>query len=136
MEAVTNNSVYFVMRLLDAGARIMVPMNRFEDDRVVPFPMLHLLVHALANPAGNTLLQRKNEQRQTARILSIVLKDLSDPTNEKYSWVQQVGMLLVKAIITDEEVVEESRPMKQINFPCFFLKNETAKSSMIIMHFI
>ena len=161
MEAVTNNSVYFVMRLLDAGARIMVPMNRFEDDRVVPFPMLHLLVHALANPAGNTVLQRANEQRQTARILAIILKDLSDPTNEKYSWVHQVGILLVKAIITtDEEVVEESRPMrtawelardlgmdqaaqqladvqtmlctrcfrksdpKQINFPCFFLKNE------------
>ena len=84
-----------------------------------------------------------------------------------------MGILLVKTfIITDEEVVEESRPMrtawelardlgmdqaaqqladvqtmlctrwfrksnpKQINFPCFFLKNETAKSSMIIMHFI
>ena len=109
MEAVTNNRVYFVKRLLEKGARIMVPMNRFEDGLVVPPSMLHLIVAALANPDGNTAQQRNDERTHTALILTNILNDLSDPTNTKYSWVQQVGILLVKAIINDEG---GSQPMR------------------------
>ena len=41
MQAVTNNRLVCAVRLPAAGARIMVPVNHFEDHTAAPTSMLH-----------------------------------------------------------------------------------------------
>ena len=84
------------MDLVAAGARIMVPVNHFEDRTVSPTSMLHVIIYSLAYPkAGRDEAQA---YQQSFNLLDLMLSDLTN-SHGKYTWAQQVSILLFRTII-------------------------------------
>ena len=101
MAAVTNNRVECAARLLAAGARIMVPVNHFEDSTVTPTSMMHQIIYypdAGRDDAGGDRLP----------LLAMMLWDLTNPKT-KYSWAQQVSILLFRTIVGEDKLTHTHR---------------------------
>ena len=98
MAAVTNNRVECAARLLAVGARIMVPVNHFEDHTVTPTSMLHQNIYAQACPEAG----RDDAGGDRLPLLAIILRDLLTNPKSKYSWAQQVSILLFRTIICED----------------------------------
>ena len=93
MQPVTNDDLECAARLLHAGARIMVPVNHFEDRTVAPTSMLHEIIFSMA------YLEDGSGNAEDRLMLATLLEDLLENPESKYSWAEQVGILLFKTII-------------------------------------
>ena len=93
MLAVTNDDLECAVRLLQAGARIMVPVNHFEDCTVAPTSMLHEIIYSLA------YLENGGGDAEDRLMLATLFEDLLENSESKYSWAEQVGILLFRSII-------------------------------------
>ena len=99
--AVTKNRVECAERLLAAGARIMVPVNHFENHTATPDPILHEIIYSQACPEAGRVDAGGDGDRLP--LLAIMLRDLLTNPKRKYTWAQQVSILLFRTII-DQDV--------------------------------
>ena len=90
MQAVTNDRLDCAVLLLHAGPRIMVPVNHFEDCTVAPTSMLHDIIYLQAYPEDGS------DDAGGRLMLAILLQDLVENPKSKYSWAEQVGILLFR----------------------------------------
>ena len=93
MQAVTNDDLECAVRLLQAGARITVPVNQFENRTVALTSMLHEIIYSL------TYLEDGGGDAEDRLMLATQLEDLFENPESKYSWVEQVSILLFRTII-------------------------------------
>ena len=93
MQAVTNDRLDCAVLLLHAGPRIMVPVNHFEDCTVAPTSMLHEIIFSMA------YLEDGSGNAEDRLMLATLLEDLLENPESKYSWAEQVGILLFRTII-------------------------------------
>ena len=102
------------MYLVKACARSMVPVTHFEDHTVSPTSMLHEIIYSLAYPkAGRNEAQAY--QRSFA-LLVVMLGDLTKP-HGKYTWAQQVSILLFRTIIGEDVTGTQMRtPLELAQF--------------------
>ena len=92
----------------------MVPVTHFEDHTVSPTSMLHEIIYSLAYPkAGRNEAQAY--QRSFA-LLVVMLGDLTKP-HGKYTWAQQVSILLFRTIIGEDVTGTQMRtPLELAQF--------------------
>ena len=110
-QAVTNDDLQCAVRLLQAGARIMVPVNHFEDCTVAPTSMLHEIIYSLAH------LEDGGRNAEDRLMLATLLEDLLENPESKYCWAEQMGILLFRTIIGEDVTGTQMRtPLELAQF--------------------
>ena len=112
MEAITNNHIECAVRLLVAGARIMVPMNHFEDCTVTSTSMLHQIIYAQAYLEDMRDTTHHVSDNAGRLLLTIMLLDLLDNPKRKYSWAQQESIPLFRTVIGEDSTKSTDTQMR------------------------
>ena len=86
MQAVTNDNLECAARLLQAGARIMVPVNHFEDSTVAPTSMLHEIIYSLAYLEDGASGGNAEDRLELATLLEVSFRILRASTAGLNKW--------------------------------------------------
>ena len=86
MQAVTNDNLECAARLLQAGARIMVPVNHFEDRTVAPTSMLHEIIYSLAYLEDGASGGNAEDRLELATLLEVSFRILRASTAGLNKW--------------------------------------------------